>query len=87
MKNSGIESFRENLRNLPTTLRESISRSGRAVTDRTRSQAVFSNIFLHVHATRTHPRTFGLTATFGLGIAALSFFFILLATGILLMVY
>jgi quinol-cytochrome oxidoreductase complex cytochrome b subunit len=87
MKNSGIESFRENLRNLPTTMRESISRRGRAVTDRTSSQAVFSNIFLHVHATRTHPRTFGLTATFGLGIAALSFFFILLATGILLRVY
>ena len=87
MKNSGIESFRENLRNLSVTMRESISRRGRAVTDRTSSQAVFSNIFLHVHATRTHPRTFGLTATFGLGMAALSFFFILLATGILLMVY
>jgi quinol-cytochrome oxidoreductase complex cytochrome b subunit len=87
MKNAGIETFRENLRNLPTALRESLLRHSRPVSDRARSQAVFSNMFLHVHATRSHPRTFGLTATFGLGVAAFSFFLILLATGILLMVY
>ena len=87
MSKSGIAIFKENLRELPRTLRASIFRHDQPVSDRSRSQAVFSNLFLHIHATRTHIRSLGVTATFGLGIAATSFFLILLVTGILLMVY
>jgi quinol-cytochrome oxidoreductase complex cytochrome b subunit len=84
---TGLQNFGENLRRLPRSVKESISRHESTGSDRSRSQAVFSNIFLHVHSTRTHVRSLGLTATFGLGIAALSLFFILTITGILLMVY
>lgn len=83
----GLASFAANLRRLPLTLSQSIFRHGRPRSERGRSQAVFSSLFLHLHPTRIHARTLGLTATFGLGIAALSFFIILLITGILLMVY
>jgi len=83
----GLAAFLANLRRLPDTLSYSIFRHGRPRSERGRSQAVFSSLFLHLHPTRVHVRTLGLTATFGLGIAALSFFIILLVTGILLMVY
>jgi len=83
----GFEAFADNLRNLPRTLKESIIRHGAVVSDRARSQAVFSNLFLHIHSTRIHLRTLSISATFGLGVAAISFFLILLATGVLLMVY
>lgn len=77
----------ENLRRLPTNFRESLVRHERPVTDRSRSQAVFTNLFLHIHSTRTYVRTLAPAATGGLGVAALSFFAILVATGIALMVY
>jgi len=84
---TGLSEFTSNLRNLPANLRAALLRHGAPVSDRARSQAVFSNVFLHVHATRTHVRSLGLTATWGLGFAALSLFGILVATGVLLMVY
>ncbi len=87
MSKSGIAIFAENLRALPRHLRESFVRHDRPVSARSRSQAVFSNLFLHIHATRTHLQSLRLTATFGLGIAATSCFIILLVTGVLLMVY
>ncbi len=87
MQGSGIETFGDNLRNLVGNLRDSFSRHERPVSDRSRSQAVFANLFLHLHSTRVNVRTLRLSATYGLGIAALSMFLILLATGILLMVY
>jgi quinol-cytochrome oxidoreductase complex cytochrome b subunit len=87
MDKSGFAQFADNLRALPSALRDSLVRHGRPVSDRTRSQAVFSNLFLHIHATRTHLRSLRFSATFGLGIAATSLFVILLVTGVLLMVY
>jgi len=84
---SGLQTFTENLRALPRTVRASIVRHGAPYSDRSRSQAVFGNLFLHIHATRTHVRSLGFTATFGLGVAAFSFFLILLASGVVLMVY
>ena len=84
---NGLAAFADNLRTLPANLRGALFRHGAPVTDRSRSQAVFSNVFLHVHATRTHVRSLRPTATLGLGIAAISLFLILVATGILLMVY
>ena len=84
---TGPEQFVENLRNLPTTIRESVVRHSAPRSDRSRSQAIFSNLFLHVHATRTHVRSLRFSATLGLGITSISLFLILLVTGVLLMVY
>jgi cytochrome b-561 len=87
MASSGLGTFFHNLRALPTTVRESLIRHGAPTSDRTRSQAVFSNFFLHIHATRTHPHSLRLTTTWGLGASLVSQFIILTVTGILLMVY
>lgn len=87
MSSTGLETFTDNLRRLPERLRDSVIRHGAPVSDRARSQTVFSNLFLHIHSTRTHVRSLGFTATLGLGVASFSAFLLLLATGILLMVY
>lgn len=88
MKNSSaIADMGRNLKALPATLWRSIRRRGAADSPRAQSQAVFSNFFLHIHSTRTHVRSLTPTATWGLGVAALSLFLILSATGILLMIY
>jgi quinol-cytochrome oxidoreductase complex cytochrome b subunit len=87
MSTTGLSSFTENLKRLPANIKGSFSRSGTPVTDRGRSQAVFSNLFLHIHPTRIHARTLRLTTTMAMGVASISFFLILTVTGILLMVY
>ncbi len=87
MSSTGLGAFWENLRNLPRNLRESVLRHGRPVSDRGRSLAVFSNLFLHIHATRSNVRSLRFSTTLGLGVASFSLFLILLVTGILLMVY
>jgi quinol-cytochrome oxidoreductase complex cytochrome b subunit len=84
---SGLETFMANIKALPRTMRESVVRHGTPNSDRTRSQAVFGNIFLHIHAVRTHPHSLKLTTTWALGISLVSQYVILLATGVLLMVY
>ncbi len=87
MRTSGITTFADNLKHLPRNIKDSFSRHDAPTSDRSRSQAVFSNLFLHIHSTRTHINSLGLRATFGLGVAAFSLFIILTVTGILLMVY
>ncbi|MFH0794205.1 MAG: cytochrome b N-terminal domain-containing protein [bacterium] len=87
MSATGLSSFLENLKNLPRTLRESAVRHSAPTSDRSRSQAVFGNLFLHLHSTRVHPRSLKLTATWGLGVSLMSQFIILTVTGVLLMVY
>ncbi len=87
MSTTGLTAFRENLRRLPTTFKESLVRQGAPVTDRARSQTVFGNVFLHLHATRTHVRSLRFSTTMAMGMATFCFFLILVATGILLMVY
>ena len=62
MSKSGISIFADNLRALPRNLRTSLFRHEAPVTDRSRSQAIFSNLFLHIHATRTHLRSLKPTA-------------------------
>lgn len=84
---NGLSEFANNLKTLPRTIKDSISRGGSTDSDRGRSQAIFANFFLHIHATKSHVDTLRLSKTFGLGVAALSFFLILTGTGILLMVY
>lgn len=72
---------------MPLNMRTSVMRHGAPTSDRARSQAIFSNFFLHIHATRVHPRSLRLTTTWALGISLLSQFIILTVTGVLLMVY
>jgi quinol-cytochrome oxidoreductase complex cytochrome b subunit len=79
--------FWENLLGVPATLRDSALRGGSPTTDRGRSSFVFGNFFLHIHAVRVHRWAMRWATTWGLGVMALSAFFITLATGILLMFY
>lgn len=87
MSSNAIQTFLGNLMALPKTFLESTIRHDAPTSDRTRSQTVFSNFFLHIHATRVFPRTLHPYATWGLGVALVSQFIILTVTGILLMVY
>jgi quinol-cytochrome oxidoreductase complex cytochrome b subunit len=80
-------SFLGNLRRLWRNLMAAIFRTGKADSDRARSQAVFGNFLLHVHSTRVHAQTLRFSTTLGLGVAALASFLIALVTGILLMIY
>jgi quinol-cytochrome oxidoreductase complex cytochrome b subunit len=84
---TGMQRFGANVRAVPRVLKESVVRTGKPTTDRSRSSFVFGNLFLHLHAVRAHLWTFRWSTTWGLGIMALSAFLVTLATGILLMFY
>ncbi len=84
---SGLRRFLENIAAAPGRLRASAVRGGPPTTDRTRSTFVFGNVFLHLHAVRTHRWSLHWTTTWGLGIASLAAFLITLVTGVLLMFY
>ena len=79
--------FMENAKAVPRRLAETMFRTGKPDSDRTRSTFVFGNVFLHLHSVRTHGWSLRWSTTFGLGIAAFSCFFVLLVTGVLLMFY
>lgn len=79
--------FLENLKAAPRRFTESMLRTGSPDSDRTRSEFVFGNVFLHLHPVRTHRWSLRWSATWGLGIAAVSCFFILVVSGVLLMFY
>lgn len=76
-----------NLVDTPRALRDSIMRRGRATSDRAASQAVFHNVFLHILPVRFHRYSLRVSATWGLGIITLVLFFLLVITGVLLMIY
>jgi quinol-cytochrome oxidoreductase complex cytochrome b subunit len=82
-----LRRFLDNLKGLPERLRESAVRGGLPRTDRTRSTFVFGNVFLHLHAVRTHRWSLRWRTTWGLGIMAMAAFLITLVTGVLLMFY
>ena len=79
--------FLANLREVPKTFRESLVRGGAPTSDRTRSSFVFGNVFLHLHAVRTHRWSLRWSTTAGLGIMSVAAFLITLITGVLLMFY
>ena len=87
MGTSGLGTLWHNLKTLPAAFRQSAIRHGAPTSDRSRAQAIFGNFFLHLHATRTHPRSLRLSTTWGLGVSLISQFIILTVTGVLLMVY
>lgn len=49
-----LRRFLANLKAVPQRLRASAVRGGLPRTDRTRSTFLFGNVFLHLHAVRTH---------------------------------
>lgn len=87
MDSKGLGDFRDNLISLPKNLLDATIRHGAPTSDRARSQAVFSNFFLHINPARVHPNSLRPSATWGLGVILVSQFIILSVTGILLMVY
>ncbi len=84
---TALREFGSNVKNLPKAIWRSIVRHGAPTSDRARSQTVFHNFFLHVHAPRVHPHSLRPTTTWGLGLALVAELILLTATGILLMVY
>jgi len=86
-KDAALKGMLENLRAFPRRLRDSIFRGGPPKTDRSRSEFVFNNLFLHIHPVRVHRWTLRWRTTWGLGVAAGAAFFLTLVTGVLLMVY
>ena len=75
----------ERLRN--TEAWRTIFRSGSGSSNLHRSQAVQQNIFLHLFSVKVRSRALEFSPTWYLGALTLSTFFILIATGILLMFY
>ncbi len=82
-----LRRFLDNLKAVPDRLRDSAVRGGLPRTDRTRSTFVFGNVFLHLHAVRTHRWSLRWRTTWGFGIMAMAAFLITLVTGVLLMFY
>ncbi|MEK6233252.1 MAG: cytochrome b N-terminal domain-containing protein, partial [Planctomycetales bacterium] len=82
--------MRRMLRNtleIPANFMQSLIRSPAPTSDRAASQAVFTNVFLHILPTRFHRYSLRIRATLGLGIITLVLFFVLTGTGIALMIY
>ncbi len=86
-KDSALRRYFRNLLDTPREFRDSLIRHGRPTSDRAASQAVFTNLFLHIMPTRMHWYSLRIRATLGLGVISLALFFVLVATGIPLMIY
>src|SRR5512142_563339 len=84
---SAQERFLADLKAAPRRLRDTMFRTGAPRSDRARSTFIFGNVFLHLHPVRAHRWSLRWSTTWGLGIAAISSFFVLLITGVLLMFY
>jgi cytochrome b6 len=76
------------LRNLRRTrVWKSIFRRGPARTNRTRSQAIFRNLFLHLLPVKVREKSLRVRATYYLGSVTFLLFVLLTVTGLLLMFY
>lgn len=84
---SPLRTFLHNLVRSPWRVRDAALRGGMPTTDRTRSNFVFGNVFLHLHSVRTHRWSLRWSTTWGLGLAATAAFLIALVSGVLLMFY
>jgi quinol-cytochrome oxidoreductase complex cytochrome b subunit len=82
-----LHEFVANLKKAPKRILETAFRTGPPVTDRARSNFVFGNVFLHIHAVRTHRWSLRWSTTLGLGVATAAAFLITLVTGVMLMFY
>ncbi|MFW6124959.1 MAG: cytochrome b N-terminal domain-containing protein, partial [Pirellulales bacterium] len=84
---SGLQQFWDNLRQVPRRAWRAAFRGGAPTTDRTRSDFVFQNVFLHIHPVRTHRWSLRWPTTMGLGVVSAAALLITLITGVLLMFY
>ncbi|MCH9034986.1 MAG: DUF4405 domain-containing protein, partial [Planctomycetes bacterium] len=82
-----LRAFVANLASTPRAFRDSMIRHGKPTSDRAKSQAIFTNFFLHILPVRTHLHSIKAATTLGLGVATFVLFVLLCVTGILLMVY
>ncbi len=85
MANASRQKWMEWLRG--TQVWRSIFRRGPARTNRTRSQAVFGNVFLHILPVKVREKSLRVRGTYYLGPFAFFLFIVLTVTGILLMLY
>jgi hypothetical protein len=76
-----------NVKSIPRAAWESLVRHGPPITDRSRAEAVFQNLFLHIHSTRVHRWSLRWSYTMGLGLICAASFVALTVTGVLLMFY
>ena len=70
-----------------TRVWKSIFRRGPARTNRTRSQAIFGNVFFHLLPVKVREKSLRVRATYYLGSISLLLFALLTVTGLLLMFY
>lgn len=70
-----------------TRVWKSVFRRGPARTNRTRSIAVFGNLFLHLLPVKVREKSLGVRATYYLGSFSFLLFIVLTVTGVLLMFY
>jgi quinol-cytochrome oxidoreductase complex cytochrome b subunit len=82
-----LNTFLGNLKTVPFDFWNSFFRHGAPTTDRTRSETIFHNVFLHIHPTRVHRWSLKPTLSLGLGVMTTAAYVILAITGILLMLY
>ena len=82
---SSAATFLEQLRQ--TRVWKSIFRRGPALTNRTRSLAVFGNLFLHFLPVKVREKSLRVRATYYLGSLSFLLFAALVVTGVLLMFY
>ncbi|HWC96204.1 MAG TPA: cytochrome b N-terminal domain-containing protein [Candidatus Sulfopaludibacter sp.] len=75
------------IKELPHDVWSSIFRNPVPSTDLERASTSFTNFFLHIHPVKVNRHTLKPAYTLGLGLISLFLFFILVATGILLMFY
>lgn len=75
------------LREMPSNVWSSIFRNPVPSTDLERASTSFTNFFLHIHPVKVNRHTLRPGYTLGLGLISAFLFFILVATGILLMFY
>ena len=84
---NGTQSFITSFTRFPIDFWNSLFRHGLPSSDRTRSETIFQNLFLHIHPIKVHRWSLKSTFTLGLGVMATASFIILTLTGILLMLY
>ncbi|MEJ2009226.1 MAG: cytochrome b N-terminal domain-containing protein, partial [Acidobacteriota bacterium] len=85
MANGSRKQWAERLRG--TAVWNSIFRRGPARTNRTRSLAIFGNVFLHILPVKVREKSLRVRATYYLGPFAFFLFAVLTGSGILLMLY
>jgi cytochrome b6 len=85
MATSGLNLWLGRMRS--TRVWKSVFRRGPARTNRTRSLAVFGNLFLHVLPVKVREKSLRVRATYYLGSISFFLFVVLTVTGVLLMFY